>query len=78
MLTTSKGLLEYSPKDEKVKVLKAIREITSDNVDQHAFRGQYAGGEVNGKTVPGYLDDDEVPNDSVTETYAAMKIYIDN
>jgi glucose-6-phosphate 1-dehydrogenase len=69
---------DESLRDEKVKVLKAIRPITEDIVDQHAFRGQYAAGEVNGKPEPGYLEDEEVPNDSVTETYAAMKIYIDN
>ncbi|MDT8309881.1 MAG: glucose-6-phosphate dehydrogenase [Methylophaga sp.] len=69
---------DESLRDEKVKVLKAIREIIPDRVDEHAFRGQYAAGEIDGKAVPGYLDDDEVPKDSVTETYAAMKIYIDN
>ena len=52
---------DESLRDEKVKVLKAIRPITTDEVDQHAFRGQYAAGEVNGEKVPGYLDDDEVP-----------------
>ncbi|MEX1201225.1 MAG: glucose-6-phosphate dehydrogenase [Methylophaga sp.] len=72
------NLDDESLRDEKVKVLKAIRAITPDIVDQHAFRGQYAAGEVNGQAVPGYLDDEEVPKDSVTETYAAMKIYIDN
>jgi glucose-6-phosphate 1-dehydrogenase len=69
---------DESLRDEKVKVLKAIRPITEDIVDDHAFRAQYAAGEVNGKKEPGYLEDDEVPNDSVTETYAAMKLYIDN
>jgi glucose-6-phosphate 1-dehydrogenase len=71
-------LSDESLRDEKVKVLKAIRPITEDLVDDHAFRGQYAAGEVNGEHVPGYLEDDDVPNDSVTETYAALKVYIDN
>jgi glucose-6-phosphate 1-dehydrogenase len=71
-------LNDESLRDEKVKVLKAIRPITEDMVDDHAFRGQYATGEVNGETIPGYLDDDDVPADSVTETYAALKVYIDN
>lgn len=69
---------DESLRDEKVKVLKAIRPITEDNIDDHAFRGQYSAGEVNGEYIPGYLEDDEVPKDSVTETYAAMKIFIDN
>lgn len=71
-------LEDESLRDEKVKVLKAIRPITEDTVDDHAFRGQYAAGTVNGKQEPGYLEDDDVPNDSVTETYAALKVYIDN
>lgn len=69
---------DESLRDEKVKVLKSIRPITHDMVDDHAFRGQYTAGEVNGKQEPGYLEDDDVPNDSVTETYAALKVYIDN
>lgn len=69
---------DESLRDEKVNVLKSIRPITHDTVEQHAFRGQYAAGEVNGKSVKGYLEEDDAPADSVTETYAAMKIYIDN
>lgn len=69
---------DESLRDEKVKVLKAIRPITHDIVDQHAFRGQYAAGEIDGKPVKGYLEEDDAPEGSVTETYAAMKIYIDN
>lgn len=71
-------LNDESLRDEKVKVLKAIRPITTDTVDEHAFRGQYAAGEVNGEQIPGYLEDEEVPEGSVTETYAALKVYIDN
>lgn len=71
-------LNDESLRDEKVKVLKSIRPLTHDNVDEHAFRGQYAAGEVNGEKISGYLDDEEVPGDSVTETYAAMKLYVDN
>lgn len=71
-------LKDESLRDEKVKVLKAIRPITEDMVDSHAFRGQYAAGEVNGEKVKGYLEEDDAPENSVTETYAAMKVYIDN
>ncbi|MCX4188221.1 glucose-6-phosphate dehydrogenase [Methylophaga sp. OBS4] len=69
---------DESLRDEKVKVLKSIRPITPDMVDEHAFRGQYAAGEINGKKVKGYLEEEDAPAGSVTETYAAMKIYIDN
>jgi glucose-6-phosphate 1-dehydrogenase len=71
-------LKDESLRDEKVKVLKAIRPITEDTVDDHAFRGQYASGEVNGVAQKGYLEEDDAPQDSVTETYAALKVYVDN
>ncbi len=65
-------------RDEKVKVLKAIRPITQNSVHAHAFRGQYASGVIDGKAVPGYLEEKGVAEDSVTETYAALKLFIDN
>ncbi|PHS26606.1 MAG: glucose-6-phosphate dehydrogenase [Methylophaga sp.] len=71
-------LNDESLRDEKVKVLKSIRPITEDMVDSHAFRGQYAAGTVDGKPQQGYLEEDDAPANSVTETYAAMKLYIDN
>jgi glucose-6-phosphate 1-dehydrogenase len=65
-------------RDEKVKVLKSIRPVTQNAVHAHAFRGQYTSGTIDGKVVPGYLDEAGVAPDSVTETYAAMKLFIDN
>ena len=65
-------------RDEKVKVLKAIRPITQNSVHAHAFRGQYTSGSIDGKTVPGYLEEAGVAADSTTETYAALKLFIDN
>ncbi|MCB1876827.1 MAG: glucose-6-phosphate dehydrogenase [Chromatiales bacterium] len=65
-------------RDEKVKVLKSVRPIPRSAVNSHAFRGQYTSGLVDGNKVPGYLDEGDVPEDSVTETYAAMKLFIDN
>lgn len=65
-------------RDEKVKVLKSIRPIPQNAVHAHAFRAQYTSGMVDGEKVNGYLEEDKVPNDSVTETYAAMKLYVDN
>ncbi|MGV6818681.1 MAG: glucose-6-phosphate dehydrogenase [Thiotrichales bacterium] len=67
-----------SLRDEKVKVLKSIRPIKPDAVHAHAFRAQYAAGKVNGKPVKGYLDEENVDPDSVTETYAALKVFVDN
>jgi len=65
-------------RDEKVKVLKAIRPITQNAVHAHAFRGQYTSGSIGGKAVPGYLEEPGVAEDSTTETYAALKLFIDN
>ncbi len=65
-------------RDEKVKVLKAIRPITQNAVHAHAFRGQYTSGTIDGKSVSGYLEEAGVAEDSTTETYAALKLFIDN
>ena len=65
-------------RDEKVKVLKSIRPIPKEAVHGHAFRGQYAQGHINGEKVKSYLQEDNIPANSVTETYASMKLYIDN
>jgi glucose-6-phosphate 1-dehydrogenase len=67
-----------SLRDEKVKVLKSIRPITQGAVHAHAFRGQYAQGSVGGSVTPGYIEEPGVASSSVTETYAALKLYIDN
>jgi glucose-6-phosphate 1-dehydrogenase len=65
-------------RDEKVKLLKSIRSISKKNVSAQAYRAQYAAGEIHGKQVPAYLDEPGMSQDSVTETYAALKLYIDN
>ncbi len=65
-------------RDEKVKVLKAIRPITQNAVHAHAFRGQYTSGVIGDKTVPGYLEEKGVSSESTTETYAALKLFVDN
>jgi glucose-6-phosphate 1-dehydrogenase len=67
-----------SLRDEKVKVLKSIRPIPQNAVDAHSFRAQYTKGQVNGRAVKGYREEDNISSESVTETYAALKIYIDN
>ena len=67
-----------SLRDEKVKVLKSIRPIPSGAVHAQSFRAQYAGGLIDGKSVPGYLEEENITQHSTTETYAALKLYIDN
>jgi glucose-6-phosphate 1-dehydrogenase len=65
-------------RDEKVKVLRSIRPIARQAVHAHAFRAQYAAGMVDGQEVPGYQSEPGVAPDSVTETFACAKLYIDN
>ncbi|MEN8213538.1 MAG: glucose-6-phosphate dehydrogenase [Pseudomonadota bacterium] len=67
-----------SLRDEKVKVLKSVRPIGDDQVDRHAFRARYSKGVIDDEEVAAYLDEESVPADSTTETYAALKLYIDN
>ncbi len=70
---------------EKIKLLESIRPIPVNDLAKHAFRAQYAAGRVcvsdgHGENVPGYLEElarDGV-TESVTETYAALKLFIDN
>lgn len=67
-----------SLRDEKVKVLRSIRPIPQSAVHAHAFRAQYASGHINGEKVLGYRSEEGVPPNSTTESYAAIKFYIDN
>ncbi len=72
------GMDAESLRDEKVKVLKSIRPIPQNAVNAHAFRGQYAHGTIGDESVVGYREETGVASDSSTETYAALKFYIDN
>ncbi len=65
-------------RDEKVKVLKSVRPIPKNAVHAHAFRAQYVSGMVGGDKVKGYLEEEGVAPNSTTETYAALKLYVDN
>ena len=65
-------------RDEKVKVLKSIRPISKQAVNACAFRAQYGSGVINGQRVKGYRQEANVAENSVTETYAALKLYVDN
>jgi glucose-6-phosphate 1-dehydrogenase len=67
-----------SVREEKVKVLKAVRPIREDEVEEVAIRGQYDSGWVFGEEVRGYREEDEVDPGSETETYVALKLFIDN
>ena len=65
-------------RDEKVKVLHAIHPPEPDEVKDMAVRAQYTAGVAAGEDVKGYKDEEDVPEDSVTETYAALRLEVDN
>ena len=65
-------------RDEKVKVLRAIRPLLGEDIEQSTVRGQYTGGWVLGEQVVGYREEKEVAADSGTETFAALRLFIDN
>ncbi|MBF8284374.1 MAG: glucose-6-phosphate 1-dehydrogenase [Anaerolineales bacterium] len=67
-----------SVRNEKVKVLRAIRPIQPGEVGQYTVRAQYGAGAVGGKPAPGYRDEPGVAKDSVTDTFVAVKLFIDN
>jgi glucose-6-phosphate 1-dehydrogenase len=63
-------------RDEKVKVLRALRPITPDDVQATTVTGQYTRGAVDGEPVPGHAE--EIGHESDTETFVALKAQIDN
>ncbi len=69
---------DRSVRDEKVKVLRALRAIPADEVGARTVRGQYGPGFIAGERVPHYREESGVAHDSQTETYVAMKCFIDN
>jgi glucose-6-phosphate 1-dehydrogenase len=65
-------------RDEKLRVLRALKPLPLDALDQVAVRGQYKAGAIRGQAVAGYLDETGIPSDSRTETFVAIKAEIDN
>ena len=68
-----------SIRDEKVKIVKALRPIDAVTVKDHVERGQYSQGVIDGQSVPGYFDEDGCETQgSATETFIAIKAHVDN
>jgi glucose-6-phosphate 1-dehydrogenase len=65
-------------RNEQAKVLHSIQHLGSDDVLQHTVRGQYGEGTIAGEKVPGYRKEPGVAAESRTETFAALKLNIDN
>ncbi|HZP80400.1 MAG TPA: glucose-6-phosphate dehydrogenase, partial [Chthonomonadaceae bacterium] len=67
-----------SVRDRKADVLKAIVPINPENLAETAVRGQYGPGVINDVSVPGYRQEPDVKPDSNTETYVALKLFVDS
>jgi len=65
-------------RDEKLKVLRALKPWTAESIGLHAIRGQYAAGTAYGERVPGYRDEPGVDPDSRTETFVSLRTEIAN
>lgn len=65
-------------RDEKVKVIKALRPIEGQDIQANVIRGQYSQGVSDGQPVPKYRDEEGVADNSLTETFVAMKVEIEN
>ena len=65
-------------RDEKMKVLSAIRRIKPEEIKIHTVSAQYASGSIDGESAPAYVSEENVSPDSTTETFAAVRFYIDN
>jgi glucose-6-phosphate 1-dehydrogenase len=67
-----------SVRNKKVELLSAIRPLTPDEVAERTVRGQYGPGQIDGKPVSSYRQEQGIAPDSKTETYAAVQFFIDN
>jgi glucose-6-phosphate 1-dehydrogenase len=65
-------------RDEKLKVLKALRRIPPEQTGEFTLRGQYTAGKVEGRPVASYRGEEKVAPDSWTETFVVMRVQIDN
>ena len=65
-------------RDEKLKILRAVRPIAQDEIDTNVVRGQYGPGFIEGAPAAGYREEDDVAPTSNTETFIAIRAFIDN
>ena len=81
MLTAMEPPLAFEAtavRDEKVKVLRSIRPLIGEDIEHSTVRGQYTAGWVMGEQAEGYRDEKNVAPDSQTETFAGLRLFIDN
>lgn len=80
-LIAMEPMVSFDPNEisnKKIDVLNAIRPIPKDDVCEYAVRGQYGKGMINGKKVCGYCEEEGVSPESRTETFVALKFFVDN
>ncbi len=80
-LTAMEAPVNYnadSVRDEKVKILKALRPLNGTEAIKNTYRAQYVSGSVDGKRIKGYKDEEGVSPRSTVETYLAARLFIDN
>lgn len=65
-------------RNERLKIFQALRPLTQEDLDKHVIRGQYVASKVRGEEQKGYREEKGVDPESRTETYMAMKVFIDN
>ncbi|MBL8361162.1 MAG: glucose-6-phosphate dehydrogenase [Rubrivivax sp.] len=65
-------------RDEKLKVLRSLKPFTRESIARDVVRGQYKAGTIDGRAVPGYLDEVKVPAGSRCETYVALRTEVQN
>jgi glucose-6-phosphate 1-dehydrogenase len=65
-------------RDEKIKVLRALRKLAGKDALDNTVRGQYKAGAYADGAVPGYLENDDIPDDSLTETFVAIRANIES
>lgn len=65
-------------RNEKLKVLQSLKPLTEEMVVNNVIRGQYKAGSIDGEAAKGYLEEDNIPQNSKMETYVALKAEIQN
>ena len=65
-------------RDEKIKVLRAVRPVQTDSISKQAVAAQYGSGQVGDDSIKAYVAEDDVSPESVTETFAGVRFHIDN
>ena len=65
-------------RDEKIKVFRSMKPFDRENANDNLILGQYEAGKIDGKKVAGYRDEPDVRSDSLTPTFAMMRVFVDN